>query len=324
MNKMAIRKISIKVTTNLLMLFLIGLIVVLLTNVPLDLNFFHIDGKLVSNMDYSLYQENVLSSIKNLVSGSYLQIPVTGRGQTVGAILLIALKRSMTLFFIALVVSLLIGIPKGIFDSRRQKKQSTFKFLQTIIPLSVPDVLLISLIQLLGLYLYRRNITLLGIGPVLHLGYAHWSQAIYPTIALSLVPAAYIARITATSIEAVYDKDYILAARGKGCSETRIILNHAMRNVWVDLIASFPTITSMMFSSLFIVERIFYYPGIAFEMIELYGRPTDVYLMGGRVADTSITTAFLAFAVTLALIYFILYTILDIVRQVLVPKLKNQ
>lgn len=246
------------------------------------------------------------------------------RWETVGQIMVLSLKRSMTVFFIALILALMIGVIKGIIDSRRGKQASTIRFMQTIIPLSVPDVLMISVVQMGAFYLFRNNVTFLGVGPIPHGGSGNWIHGIYPVIALSLVPAAYMARITSGSIEETYGKDYIKAARGKGCSEMRIILNHAMKKVGVDLIASFPAITAIMFSSLFVVERIFYYRGITYEMIELYGRPTELFLQGGRVADgVSTTAAYLGFAVALAVIYFVLYTLLDIAKEVLIPKLKN-
>lgn len=324
MNKKVLGKIGIKILLNILMLLTIIFIVILLINIPLDLDFTYIDGKLTNNMNFTLYRKNILTSIRLLITGEYLYMTLDRRWETVGQIMVVSLRRSMTVFFISLLLAIIIGTIKGIFDSRRGKKASTIKILQTIIPLSVPDVLTISVVQIFAFYLFKNNFTFFGVGPIPHGGSGNWVHGIYPVIALSLVPAAYIARITSTSIEESYGKDYIKAARGKGCSEMRIILNHTMKKVGVDLIASFPAITSIMFSSLFIVERIFYYRGITYEMIELYGRPTELFLQGGRVADgASTTAAYLGFAVALAVIYFTLYTILDIAKEVLIPKLKN-
>ncbi|MBU5427266.1 ABC transporter permease [Tissierella pigra] len=308
------RKIGFKLIVSISMLIFICFMVIVMANIPLDLDFAEVEGKIISNLNKEIYKEDIWNSIKLLTSGKFLKHKVLGKSGDVGEIIKIAMGRSMRIFFMATILSLIIGIPKGIFDSRRKKKQSTFKLLQTLIPLSVPDVLTISLVQLAALYLYTNEISILGMKPIMHIGYEHWSQSIYPTIALALVPAAYIARITASSIEVVYDRDYILAARGKGASESRIILNHIMRNIITDLIGSFPTIASIMFSSLFIVERIFYFPGLAFEMLNIYSRPA---------ADGSSTVAFLGLAVILAIVYFALYTILDITRQVLIPRLKN-
>lgn len=315
MNITALRKITLKVLTSLILLISVLSIVILLTNVPTDLDFYKVDDKIKSTFDSASFKENVIKSINLLISGDIFEQKVLGKSENVGGIMKTALRRSMTLFIFSLLLAVAIGIPKGILDSRRKNKNSTFKLLQTLIPLSIPDVLTISLVQMLGFYLYQRNITFFGIGPIMHLGYENWTQSIYPIIALSLVPAAYIARTTSSSIEVVYDRDYITTARGKGCTESRIIRKHIMPNIITDLIGAFPAIASIIFSSLFIVERLFYYPGVAFEMLAFYRKPT---------ADGSSTIAFLGLAVGLALIYFLIYTALDIARQVIIPKFKNE
>ncbi len=313
MNKTALRKILSRIAINIISLLLIIFLVIATINISPDLGFEITDnrGNIISNINYEAYKSTVVESVKGLFSGQYFETVIFRKGIVVTEAMKIALGRSMRVLFISFILAMTLGIPKGIFDSRRKKKQSTFKLLQTLIPLSVPDVLIISLVQLLGLYLYKNKISIFGIGPVMYIGYEHWTHYIYPIIALSLIPVAYIARVTSTSIETVYDRDYILAARGKGCSETRIILNHSMRNVLTDLIASFPAIVSIMFSSLFIVERLFYFPGVTFEMMEYYTRPAT---------DGSTTVALLCFAVALAIIFFLLYTALDILRQVIVPR----
>ena len=308
------KKISFKIISNITIFLLISVSVIALINMPVDLDFYIEDGELHNTLDFPQYKENIVRSTKIMATGEVFKHKIFGKSEDVGGLIKISLGRSMKIFALALILALIIGVPKGIFDSRRNNKQSNFKLLQTLIPLSVPDVLTISLVQMLGFYLYKNKISFLGLGPIMHIGYEHWTNGIYPVIALSLVPAAYIARITASSIEVVYDKDYILTARGKGCSELRIILNHTMRNILTDLIGSFPAITSIMFSSLFIVERIFYYPGIAFEMLALYAKPAK---------DGSTTIALLGLAMSLAITYFILYTLLEIVNGVLSPRLDN-
>ena len=308
------KKISFKIISNLIIFLLISLSVIALINMPIDLNFYMEDGKLHNTLDWPEYKENIVGSTKIMATGEIWGSKIFGKSEDVGGLIKLTLGRSMRIFSIALVLALVIGVPKGIFDSRRNNKQSNFKLLQTLIPLSIPDVLTISVVQMIGFYLYKNKISLFGLGPIMHIGYEHWTNGIYPVIALSLVPAAYIARITASSIEVVYEKDYILTARGKGCSEMRIILNHTMRNILTDLIGSFPAITSIMFSSLFIIERIFYYPGIAFEMLALYGKPAR---------DGSTTIALLGLAMSLAITYFLFYTLLEIINGVLSPKLDN-
>lgn len=316
MNKVSVRKILGKAAVHILNLFLILLLIVSIINISPDLGVQTVDnkGNFIQSMDFEVYKNEILKSVKGLSSGEYFKTMIYRKGISVRDAIKSSLGRSMVVLFISLTLATGIGILKGIFDSRRNKKYDDFKLLQTLIPLSVPDVLVISLVQMLGFYLYKNKVTLFGIGPIMHIGYEHWTNYLYPILALSLIPVAYIARITSTSIEAVYDKDYILTARGKGCSERRIIFNHSMRNVITDLIASFPAIVSILFSALFIVERLFYFPGVTFEIMDFYARPA---------ADGSTTIALISFAVVLGILYFMLYTVLDVLRQILLPKLKN-
>lgn len=320
MQSQYVKKISSKVIVNVAMLVVIGIVIVVLTQFPRDFNLHPVDGKLVSNTSFTQVKDNVVRYLNLLRNGEAFSMTVTGRGLSVNDILKPSFKRSFTLFFFALILALIIGIPKGIIDSRRNNKQATFKLLQTLIPLSIPDVLMISLVQFFGWYLIKNNIKFLGIGYIMYTGHDyHWSQAVYPVIALSLVPAAYIARITATSIENVYGKEYILAARGKGCSEFRIIMVHTMKNALADIIAAFPSIVSIMFSSLLIVERVFYYPGITYEMIRFYSSsPRD------PMAIYTSMVAFTSFALVLAISYYILFIFTNLLKQVLLPQLKGE
>lgn len=309
------KKISLKVVVNILIFVTVILTVIFLTSIPKNLNFYYENGKMVSNTTLEMIKGNVVSYLKDLVKGKAFEMKVISKGLSVKELMKPAFRRSFILFLASLTLALLIGIPKGILDSRRNDKQGSFKLLQTLIPLSIPDVLTISAVQLAGAYLFRNGIRLLGIGPILHIGYENWTQAIYPTIALSLVPAAYIARLTATVVENAYRRDYVLTARGKGCSEIRIIIYHTIKNVIIEIIAALPAITSIIFSSLFIVERIFYYPGIAYQMM-------DFYLSPGINIDNSMR-AFSTFAVVLAAAYYIFYILTNIVKQMVISGVRN-
>jgi len=118
--------------------------------------------------------------------------------------------------------------------------------------------------------LYNNGISLLGLGPLPAFGDEGFVNAIYPIISISILPAAYIARITATTIEENFEKPYILAARGKGCSRVQIIKNHMMKSIIYEVLSGFPTVMGIMFSSLIIVERLFYFRGMGFYMILFY------------------------------------------------------
>ena len=62
---------------------------------------------------------------------------------------------------------------------------------------------------------------------------AFWNvvkHCILPSIALSTIPLAMIARMTRSAMLEVLDEDYVRTARAKGLSPKRVILIHVMRN----------------------------------------------------------------------------------------------
>lgn len=83
-----------------------------------------------------------------------------------------------------------------------------------------------------------------------------------PMLALGLPLAAVIARTLKEALGEAMVQDYVLLARLKGMSETRLVLQEALRN------AVGPTLTltgvqfTFMIGGTVIVERIFAYPGI--------------------------------------------------------------
>jgi oligopeptide transport system permease protein len=303
------KKVGMKLLINLFMLLVILLVIIGLTQFPRHFNMEYVDGKTVSNITFDNVKENIVNYAKSLSNGNALSLINPKTQLTVKQTLKEAYTKSMSLFFSATLLALIIGIPKGIFDSRRKKEKSTFKLLFTLVPLSLPDILSIALVQFIAYKLYAKQFTYFGLGAILYVGHGNWTQAIYPSLALALVPAAYIARLTASSIENVYSKEYILAAQGKGCSEARIIRVHTMKNVFAEILSGFPTIVSVIFSSLVIVERVFYYPGVTFQMLGFY--------------HGNFMSGFTTFALTLGITYYIIFSLSNVLKQIILPQLKE-
>ncbi len=172
--------------------------------------------------------------------------------------------KSMELLLLGILFGLIIGVLKGIIDSRRNNKDTSFKLLLSIIPLSLPDVLIIAILQYFAIWLSKHGIKVLkvaGSGSVYHL--------ILPVVALALPCACYIARITAMSIEECYKNEYVKIALGKGCSSRRILWNHVMRNVVGVIFKSLSNITAMIICNLIIVEYLFSYSGLTKLLIDM-------------------------------------------------------
>jgi ABC-type dipeptide/oligopeptide/nickel transport system permease component len=173
------------------------------------------------------------------------------------------MKNTVQLLAFGLLLAAVLGVSKGILDSKRgSSSESSLKILGTIIPVSLPDIMIIALLQRFAVFLNKNGIDVIKVG-----GGGTINHMYLPILALSILPACYIARITAMAIDNCYRQDFINVARGKGCSNFRILWNHVMRNAIPSIMGSMPTITSIIIGNLLMVENVFSYPGLTKALV---------------------------------------------------------
>lgn len=308
------KAIAKKIFTNLLVLAIIISLILVITGIPIDFDIITHNGEAIPNMDISKIMESIKGNFEIFTSGKASRVVI--EGNTTGELLIETGKKSMIILFWGSLLSLLIGIPKGIIDSRKRSDSGTFKLLQSLIPLSFPDVFTIALVQLIAIYLFKNEVSILGLGVIPFVGDESFLHAIYPIISISILPAAYISRIVANTIEEEFTKPYILAARGKGCSRFRIIKDHMMKSISFGVLSGFPTVLGIMFSSLIIVERLFYYKGIGYYLLYFYTHPLLKPYEAG--------VGFTFFIVALSIIYYTIFMIINIFKNILIPKIKPE
>lgn len=101
-------------------------------------------------------------------------------------------------------------------------------------------------------------------------GYMPFSQdpvgwlrtATMPALALALLQAGLLTRITRSTMLEVLGQDYIRTARAKGLPEWRVIGSHALANVMMPVVTVLGLILSVLLSGSIIIETIFGVPGI--------------------------------------------------------------
>jgi peptide/nickel transport system permease protein len=90
-----------------------------------------------------------------------------------------------------------------------------------------------------------------------------WAASlVLPCIALSLTPAASVARQMRVSMIANLDSDYVRTARAKGVSESAIIRRHALRNSLGPVATVIGFQVATMIGGSFVIEVIFSLPGL--------------------------------------------------------------
>lgn len=302
MNK-AHTRIFKKVLSSLLLFLLFIYFTVLICTLPRSFTIKTVEGQMTST--HTGFQI-VRSANEKFFSLLKLDLGSTGKDNR-PLIYLVKemMKNSIILIIWGFLLCVVVGLGKGIADSRRgNRKESSLKVLMTIIPISLPDVLIIALLQRLAVYLTDHGIDVFkigGIGTIQHL--------YLPIIALSILPSCYIARMTSMSIESSYNQDYIKVAAGKGCSDYRILWNHVMRNVLPAVIDSLPAITTIMISNLMMVEYLFSYPGLTLSLFKFFK---------GNERDGTVLCIIL-----LGVIYFLMEALFKLIKWAAVKQVKE-
>jgi peptide/nickel transport system permease protein len=83
-----------------------------------------------------------------------------------------------------------------------------------------------------------------------------------PSITLSVIYIALIARMTRTSVLDVMNEDYIRTARAKGQIEQKVLFRHALRNAAVPIVTVIGLGIALLIGGVVVTESVFTIPGI--------------------------------------------------------------
>ena len=194
----------------------------------------------------------------------------------------------------ALLLATAIGLPLGVLAGSRRGWLPGVVRTASIVVLSVPP--LIS--SLLFVLLAART----GWFPVGGLGQpdpdAGWMAAAadyawhltLPMLALALPFAATIERLQAEATTRALAQPHILAARGRGVGDGRLVWRHALKPALRPVVAIYGIIIGTLFSGSFAVEIVSSWPGLGSLMYEAL-RYRDIYLVAGCAAAGSVFLA---------------------------------
>ena len=127
---------------------------------------------------------------------------------------------------------------------------------------------------------------------------------ILPSIALSLLPMAYITRLTRVSMIDVLGSEYVRTARAKGNSKFAVIFKHCLRNAILPVLSFLGPATANVLVGSFVVETIFVIPGLGPHFVASV-QSRDQPLILGTVMIYSL------FLMTLNLVVDVAYTFVD-------------
>jgi oligopeptide transport system permease protein len=241
------------------------------------------------HLDKPLWQQ-YLQYLSRLVQGdlgpSYKYV-----GRTVNDIISDTLPVSIHLGLWAISISLILGIGSGMISAVWPRSWiDHMSMFMAIAGLSIPSFVLGALLIMVfafGLQIFP---------PALWEG---WRYVVLPAFTLSLLPAAYLARLTRSSLLEVIHKDFIRTARAKGFGGGYIIFKHALANSISPVITFLGPLTAALVTGSFVVEYIFSIPGM------------------GRFFITAVTNRDYPLIMGVTMVYTILIVFANIIVDVL-------
>jgi peptide/nickel transport system permease protein len=228
--------------------------------------------------------------------------------KTVAELIASRVEPTLALSLSTIVIAVVVAVPLGVLAAYKQgtlvdKVVMGFSVLGFSVPVFVIGY---SLIYLFAIELnwfpvqgYQRIAE--GFGGFLQ-------RLILPSITLSVIYIALIARMTRTSVLDVMGEDYIRTARAKGQVERVVLFRHALRNAAVPIVTVIGLGVALLIGGVVVTESVFTIPGI--------GRLTvDAVLARDYPTIQAVILLF-------SLVYVLINLIVDLVYRVFDPRIR--
>lgn len=251
---------------------------------------------------------------RNLITGDFGYSYRTR--QPVDQMLLARIPATVELGIVALFISLLIGIPTGIYTALRPKGAiSQSVLVLTLVGVSIPTFVIgILLIFLFGVYL--GWLPTFGRGDTVQLGWWRtnlltfdgWRSLILPAITLGVYQLTLTMRLVRSEMMDVMRTDFIRFATARGIPYRSLFFRHAFGNTLVPVI----TIVGLQFGGVIafsiVTESVFQWPGMGLLFLESI-RFVDIPVMG-------------VYLVMIGLIFVIINLIVDLLYFMIDPRIR--
>ncbi|HYJ26264.1 MAG TPA: ABC transporter permease [Nocardioides sp.] len=163
-------------------------------------------------------------------------------------------------FVAAVLISIPLGVAVAVATRRGRRRRTELAFAGSSVVLgSVPDFLL-------GVALVAVFAVNLGWFPVA--GRDGAASYVLPVLALTIGPAALLARIVRIEMLAVLETDYVRTARAKRLPALRIHLRHALPNAVTATLTIGGMLLATMIASTVLVENVFAWPGLGSTIVQ--------------------------------------------------------
>lgn len=211
---------------------------------------------------------------------------------------------TLPLAVFAMILSMLVGLPLGIFAARmRGRAPDTGIMVLAQLGIAIPNFwfgMLLALVFAVSL----RWLPPGGFTPWNEDGWKALRGLILPSLALALPQASILARVMRTALVDVQGQDFIRTARAKGMTMGEAVWRHGVRNALLPVLTVLGLQFAFLVAGTIIVENVFYLPGLG-RLISTAISERDLILVRGAVIVLIVAVTAVMLAVDL------LYAVVD-------------
>jgi peptide/nickel transport system permease protein len=214
------------------------------------------------------------------------------------------IEPSISIALATIILSIVIAVPLGVIAAWKHGTWiDRFVMALSVLGFSVPTFVIgyvliqVFAIDLRWLPVQGFKSISSGLGPF-------FQRLVLPTLTLSFIYVALIARMTRAAMLDVLGEDYVRTARAKGIGETAVLLRHALRNAAVPVITVIGTGFALLISGVVVTESVFNLPGVGRLTVDAV-LSRDYPVIQAMILLTSLVY------VTVNLLIDVAYTLLD-------------
>lgn len=231
-------------------------------------------------------------------------------------VILERMPATLELAFVALVFSIVIGVPLGVIAGLKPDSLAGRTIMSSsILGFSLPNFW-IGLMLILFFAVQLRWLPASGRGPVtevlgLPITFLTWEglrHLILPAFTLALYKASLVIRIAQAGTREVMLQDYIRFARAKGLSHNRIVFVHVLKNMMIPVVTVLGLELGSMIAFAVVTESVFAYPGMGKLLIDSINR-----------LDRPVIVAYLMMTVV---IFVIINLVVDLLYAAIDPRVR--
>jgi peptide/nickel transport system permease protein len=214
------------------------------------------------------------------------------------------IEPSISIALSTIILSVLIAVPLGVIAAWKHGTWiDRFVMGLSVLGFSVPTFVIgYVLIQVFAIDL--RWLPVQGFKSITYGFGPFFERLVLPTLTLSFIYVALIARMTRAAMLDVLGEDYVRTARAKGIGEVAVLLRHALRNAAVPVVTVIGTGFALLISGVVVTESVFNLPGVGRLTVDAV-LARDYPVIQAMILLTSLIY------VTVNLLIDVAYTLLD-------------